>query len=309
MNSECFCVGWLWVDVGGCGWMWNDNGWLWVMTNECGWELVVESRGNWFCEMDVMSCVDIFFCFPSVVKTVWLADWPWKQRGITSPTTCGLEWLLSEKSSCHSAKLHTHWTSHSAHVHGCIRCQNESDQTPKNVGESRFLCLHAMVHLLPKCWTRTAQGLHTDPEATCGFVQMKVQKNLQPFNNQPFNQGVPLLPQEDWPQDREKQNSPSNPWKGNVCSKLPWKVQWWPSIILLHGWGGILCFDAVCIWLFTLKQASNHDGSHNQKLKHQYNHADWDAKRWATRKNNGHQGSAMSRQHWTVSSVHGGSTR
>ena len=31
----------------------------------------------------------------------------------------------------------------------------------------------------------------TDPEATCGFVQMKVQKNLQSFNNQLFNQGVP----------------------------------------------------------------------------------------------------------------------
>ena len=48
------------MDVGGFG----------MAMGDCGWELVVESMGNWFCEMDVMSCVDNFFHFPSVVKTV-----------------------------------------------------------------------------------------------------------------------------------------------------------------------------------------------------------------------------------------------
>ena len=36
------------------------------------------------------------------------------------------------------------------------RMSKQVRPNPKNVGESRFLCLHAMVHLLPKCWTRTA---------------------------------------------------------------------------------------------------------------------------------------------------------
>ena len=74
---------------------------------------------------------------------------------------------------------------------------------PQNTWESQFCAFMPWCI----CCQNAGQGLHNDPEATCGFVQMKVQKNLQPFNNQPFNQGVPLLPQEDWPQNREKWNS------------------------------------------------------------------------------------------------------
>ena len=246
--------GWLWVAVewqwSHCGWKWSDCGNLWWRAGGIGF-----------------------------VKWMWWVVWT---TVFTSPQLCELiDWLIDHESKqashhqqhvvpnyCfpkkkyHSTKKLTHWASHSAHVHGCSdanRCQNKSDQNQKTREEGVFCAI------IPWCicCQNAGQGLHTDPEATCGFVQMKVQNNIHPFNNQLFNQGIPLLPQEDWPQNRKKWNSPSNPWKGSACSTLPWKVQWWLSIILLHGWGGILCFNVVCVWLFTSKQANNCDGSSN----------------------------------------------
>ena len=294
--------------VGGCGWMWVDVEWQWVTVGDDKW-LWVGTCGGEQGELVLWNgCDELYghlFLLPFSCENCLIA---WltmkaKRNHITN-------YMWSRVIALWKSKLSFKQIAHTLNIplSTCSWVYQMSKQVrpnPKNVVESRFLCLHAMVHLLPKCWTRTAHW----PWSNLWICANESSEKPSVIQQSAVQSRHSILPQEDWPQNREKWKSPSNPWKGSVCSKLPQKVQWWPSIILLHGWGGILCFNAARIWLFTSKQASNRDGSHNQKPKHQYNHTDWDAKRWATRKNNGHQGSAMSRQHWTVSSVHGGSTQ
>ena len=216
--------------------------------------------------MDVMSCVDKFACFPQLWELIdWLINHESKETSHHQLHVVPSDHSLKKQVVIQPNCRHTEHPTQNM-LMGVLDVKTHQTK-PQNTWEKANFVPSCHGAFVAKCWTRTTQW----PWSNFWICANKGMVKPSAIQQSAVQSRHSITPSRGLTSEQREVKLLKQSMKGNACSTIPWKVQWWPSIILLHGWGEILCFNVVHIWLITLKQTRYSDSFSNQKLKY---HAD-----------------------------------